>query len=193
MPLPEIETERLRLVIAQPGLEEPLAGFYRDNFAGHLDRWSPPMTDDRFATAYWENFLPAAAGEYEAGTAARWVALARDAAKPEVVATCNYTQIARGPFRGCVLGYQVARRHEGKGLMFETLSATLEHAFRELRLHRVMANYRPENVRSAKLLDRLGFVREGYAREYLFIDGAWRDHCLTSRTNPGFDAAWLRD
>jgi ribosomal-protein-alanine N-acetyltransferase len=193
VPLPEIETERLRLVIAQPGLEEPLAGFYRDNFAGHLDRWSPPMTEDRLATAYWEKCLPAAVGEYEAGTAARWVALARGAAQPEVVATCNYTQIARGPFRACVLGYQVARRHEGQGLMFEALSATLDHAFRELRLHRVMANYRPENARSARLLDRLGFVREGYAREYLFIDGAWRDHFLTSRTNPAFDAAWLRD
>lgn len=193
MPLPEIETERLRLVIAQPGLEAPLARFYRDNFDGHLDRWSPPMTDDKRGTAYWEKFLPAAVGEYEAGTAARWVALARGAEEPEVVATCNYTQIARGPFRACVLGYQVARRHEGKGLMAEALSATLEHAFRELRLHRVMANYRPENARSARLLDRLGFVREGYARDYLFIDGAWRDHFLTSRTNPWFDAAWMRD
>ncbi len=193
MPLPEIETERLRIVVARPGLEEPLARFYRDNFAGHLDRWSPPMAGDKFGAAWWEDQLPVFQREFEAGTTARWVLLAPGGDPPEVAGTCNYTQIARGPFRACVLGYQVARRHEGKGLMREALEATLGYAFRELRLHRVMANYRPENVRSGRLLERLGFVREGYAREYLFIDGAWRDHVLTSKSNPHFDVAWLRD
>jgi ribosomal-protein-alanine N-acetyltransferase len=43
-----------------------------------------------------------------------------------------------------------------------------------------MANFRPENDRSRRLLQRLGFVEEGFARNYLFIDGAWRDHVLTS-------------
>jgi len=38
---------------------------------------------------------------------------------------------------------------------------------------------------------RLGFTREGIARDYLFIDGAWRDHVLTSLTHPRFDRAWL--
>jgi ribosomal-protein-alanine N-acetyltransferase len=52
-----------------------------------------------------------------------------------------------------------------------------------------MANYRPENLRSARLLARLGFIQEGYARDYLFIDGAWRDHVLTARLNPAFDAS----
>jgi [ribosomal protein S5]-alanine N-acetyltransferase len=191
--LPEIETGRLRLVIAQPGLEEPLARFYGENFAGHLDRWSPPMPGDKLEAAYWTRQLPAFAREFEAGATARWVLLAPGDGPAEVIGTCNFTQIARGPFRACVLGYQVARRHEGRGLMFEALTATIDHAFRELRLHRIMANYRPENARSGRLLERLGFVREGYAKHYLFIDGAWRDHVLTSRTNPHFDVAWLRD
>jgi ribosomal-protein-alanine N-acetyltransferase len=189
--LPELATERLRLVIAGPGLEEPLARFYRENLAGHLDRWSPPVPGDRLEPAYWAKFLPGFAREFETGASARWVILAPGGGPPEVVGTCNYTQIWRGAFHACTLGYQVARRHEGRGLMFEALSATLGHAFRELRLHRVMANYRPENGRSGRLLERLGFVREGYAREYLFIDGAWRDHVLTAKSNPDFDAAWL--
>lgn len=192
MSLPEIGTDRLRLVLAQPGLEEPLARFYRDNFTGHLDRWSPPMPANLFDAAYWERRLSLSLEEFEKGEAARWVALLREPGAPEVAGTCNYTQIVRGPFRACVLGYQIARPFEGRGFMHEALEATLDHAFRELRLHRVMANYRPENVRSGRLLDRLGFVREGFARDYLFIDGAWRDHILTSKTNPYFDAAWVR-
>ena len=58
-----------------------------------------------------------------------------------------------------------------------------------MRLHRIMANYRPENERSGRLLERLGFVRGGLRERYLFIDGAWRDHVLTALTNPDFDDA----
>jgi ribosomal-protein-alanine N-acetyltransferase len=57
-----------------------------------------------------------------------------------------------------------------------------------LRLHRVQANHLPENQRSARLLQRLGFRVEGLAREYLYINGAWRDHVLTALTYPQFDA-----
>ena len=64
--------------------------------------------------------------------------------------------------------------------MGEALGALIEYAFTELELHRLMANYRPENERSAAVLARLGFEREGFARDYLYIDGAWRDHVLTA-------------
>lgn len=193
MEFPLIETERLRLVIARPGLETALAGFYAENFAGHLDRWSPPPPQEGFGAQYWERQLPVFEREFRVGATVRWVMLEREGGEAQVVGTCNFTQIARGAFRACVLGYQLGRRHEGRGLMHEALLASLDYAFGELRLHRVMANYRPENTRSARLLDRLGFVREGYARDYLFIDGAWRDHILASKANPHFDAAWLRD
>jgi ribosomal-protein-alanine N-acetyltransferase len=169
-----------------------MARFFAENFEGHLRPWSPPPPEAGFGTDYWAGRLAAFEAEFAAGTSARWVMLAPEGSPDEVVGTCSFSQIVRGPFRACVLGYQVARRHEGRGLMAEALSAALEHAWRELRLHRVMANYRPENLRSGRLLERLGFVREGFAREYLFIDGAWRDHVLTSKTNPHFDVAWLR-
>ncbi len=170
-----------------------MARFFAESFTGHLDRWSPPPPAAGFGVDHWARQLPAYEREFEAGTTARWVILEPAPGEAVVIGTCNYTQIVRGPFRACVLGYQLGRRHEGKGLMHEALAATLAYAFGELRLHRVMANYRPENVRSGRVLERLGFVKEGYAREYLFIDGAWRDHVLTSKTNPAFDAAWLRD
>jgi ribosomal-protein-alanine N-acetyltransferase len=47
-----------------------------------------------------------------------------------------------------------------------------------------MANYMPENKRSARVLEKLGFEKEGMARDYLKIAGEWRDHVLTAKINP---------
>ena len=67
--------------------------------------------------------------------------------------------------------------------MSEAVAAAVNYAFNELGLHRVMANNLPHNAPSANLLRKLGFVTEGYARNYLFIDGQWRDHVLTAKIN----------
>lgn len=167
-----------------------MAAFLRDNFEGHLDRWSPPAVPAFFGEPFWRERLAAASEEFLAGRAARFV-LQQGAEDAPILGTCNYTNIVRGPFLACHLGYQVARKHEGLGLMAEALRATNAFMFDTVRLHRIMANYRPENERSAKLLERLGFVKEGFARDYLFIDGAWRDHVLTSLTNPSLDPSWV--
>ncbi|WP_235085187.1 GNAT family N-acetyltransferase [Chromobacterium sp. Beijing] len=71
--------------------------------------------------------------------------------------------------------------------MREALEAVIRCAFDTLKLHRVQANYQPHNLRSAGLLKRLGFEIEGHAKNYLYLNGAWRDHVLSSRLNPDFD------
>jgi ribosomal-protein-alanine N-acetyltransferase len=195
-PLPEEHTQRLTVRLARPGMQRPMARFLADNFEGHLDRWSPPATPAFFTEAFWRERLAAAVEEFQAGRAARFVLQLRAGKAPAemdapIIGTCNYTNVVRGPFLACHLGYQIARAHEGLGLMAEALRATNPFMFRALRLHRIMANYRPENVRSGRLLERLGFVREGLAKDYLFIDGAWRDHILTALANPDCDPAWI--
>jgi ribosomal-protein-alanine N-acetyltransferase len=67
--------------------------------------------------------------------------------------------------------------------MFEALQAAITYVFADMSLHRIMANYVPGNKRSGALLSRLGFVQEGYARDYLFLNGKWCDHVMTSLTN----------
>jgi ribosomal-protein-alanine N-acetyltransferase len=68
--------------------------------------------------------------------------------------------------------------------MTEALSIAINYVFEELNLHRIMANYMPHNRRSGNVLKRLGFVVEGYARDYLMINGKWEDHIFTSLINP---------
>ena len=192
--LPELDTPRLALRLARPGMEGAMARFLTENFPGHLDRWSPPPAPAFFTEAFWAERLAIAVEEFHADRAVRFVLQprnVRDPAAAPVMGTVNYTNIVRGAFHACHLGYQVGRAHQGQGLMSEALESTNAFMFEAMRMHRIMANYRPENERSRRLLERLGFVREGLAKDYLFIDGAWRDHVLTSLTHPAYDDAWV--
>jgi ribosomal-protein-alanine N-acetyltransferase len=97
-----------------------------------------------------------------------------------VLGNVTFANIVHGAFRACHLGYKIDRELEGLGIMRRTLERCFETMFVRYRLHRIMANYRPENVRSGALLKRLGFQFEDYARDYLHLDGEWRDHILTA-------------
>ncbi|WOB25299.1 MULTISPECIES: GNAT family N-acetyltransferase [Xanthomonas] len=98
----------------------------------------------------------------------------------DVIGTVGFTQIQRGAFQGCHLGYGLDASHQGRGLMQWAATQGIAFVFGPLGLHRVMAQYVPENVRSAQVLARLGFQIEGRARRYLQLNGVWRDHVLTS-------------
>ncbi len=156
----------------------------------HFAPWDPPLPEERFTEAYWHSQALKAQIELDSGSGVRFVALARDAPR-RIVGLVNYSQISRGPFQAAFLGYKIDREAQGKGLMREALRASLDHMFDTLHLHRIHANYVPQNVRSGNLLARLGFTIEGYAKDYLFINGAWRDHVLTSLTHSRYDTAWM--
>ena len=104
----------------------------------------------------------------------------------ELILDVSLSNLVRGVFQGAHLGYKIAGGHARQGLMTEAVDAVVTHAFTRLRLHRLMANYQPWNTASGRILEKLGFEREGFAREYLFINGQWRDHVLTSKTNKNF-------
>ena len=86
--------------------------------------------------------------------------------------------IRRGVAQAATLGYWMGAPHAGAGYMTRAVAAATRYGFSTLRLHRIEAACLPENVPSMKLLERNGFRREGLARAYLKIAGAWRDHVL---------------
>jgi [ribosomal protein S5]-alanine N-acetyltransferase len=93
-----------------------------------------------------------------------------------IVGGASLNSIIRGPFHSAFAGWWLGDSFEGHGYMTEALRLLLEHAFTELRLHRVEANIRPENIRSKRLAERVGFRLEGYSPRYLQIAGTWADH-----------------
>ncbi len=149
----------------------------------HFERYTSTPEKDRSSLQYWEKKLSDYLRESERGVSVRLALFDKDSLEEPVIGVCNFTQIFRGPFQSCYLGYKIDHNYEGKGLMYEALQEACSFMFKEQNLHRIMANYIPSNIRSEKLLNRLGFQKEGYAKEYLFINGVWEDHTLTSLLN----------
>lgn len=178
---PDFTTERLRLHLPDVGDAAEVLRYFQDN-REHLERWSPAAPVGFYTLEYWRNRMSIGRREYAEDRSLRLV-VARRESPDEVIGTCNFSEFVRGAFQACFLGYGLAHRLQGQGLMTEALAGAIRFAFDELRMHRVMANYLPTNERSGAVLRRLGFTIDGYARDYLFINGAWRDHVLTSITN----------
>lgn len=106
-----------------------------------------------------------------------------------IAGLANISNVIRGRFQNGSLSYAAFAPTAGQGYMSEGLALVLRHAFQQLRLHRLEANIQPGNHASLKLIRRLGFRREGYSPEMLFIDGAWRDHERWAITSSMIDIA----
>ena len=98
-----------------------------------------------------------------------------------LVGGLTLANIRRGCAQAGSLGYWMGAAHARKGYMTTAVNAMLPFAFGTLRLHRVEAACIPANVASIRLLEKTGFRREGFARQYLCIDGVWQDHLLFAR------------
>lgn len=179
--IPLIKTERLVLTLPDERAAPRMAAFVTEN-REHLAHWEPLHSEKYFTEDFWREQLSFSREEFFEGRSLKFVLFTPDA-DGQLIGGCNFTNIVRRAFQACYLGYSLDYRYEGKGLMYEALTAAIDYVFGEMRLHRIMANYIPTNERSGNLLRRLGFTVEGYARDYLLIDGRWQDHIMTSLTN----------
>ncbi len=88
------------------------------------------------------------------------------------------SNVRRGVTQSAAIGYWLGRPHIGSGHMTEALRAAVTFGFDDVGLHRLEAACLPHNRTSISVLERIGFRREGLARQYLKIDGRWQDHAL---------------
>jgi len=182
-----IRTERLIMRVPEEADVTEIIRFYSENRA-HLQPFSPVFGADFLDPIIWIEQVQARAREFAAGESFRAFLFEQQAPR-RIIGNLNLTQVQRGAFQSCVLGYNLAADEQGKGYMTEAVNAAVAFAFATWKLHRVAANYMPRNSRSAAVLDRCGFTIEGHAAAFLLINGRWEDHVLTAITNPSWPAA----
>lgn len=170
----ELESERLILRIAEPiDLERVLA--FRLKNRAFLEPWLPEQKDEAFTSDITLNFLKDEYDEFIQGKSFRFLISPKE--DPEtVIGDFRFSNVVRGAFQSCYLGYLQDEAHCGRGYMQEALSKGIWYMFAVEGLHRVEANIMPRNEASIKLIRRLGFHEEGYAKRYLKINGVWEDH-----------------
>ncbi|MDM9382859.1 GNAT family N-acetyltransferase [Chlorogloeopsis sp. ULAP01] len=148
----------------------------------YLTPFYPRWDDNFFTEEYWQFQVEVNLHEFVNDRSLRLFIFLKNNYN-RIIGTINFTNFVRGAAQYCNVGYSIAEAEQGKGYMTEALQAATKYVFTELKMHRITANYMPHNQRSGKLLKRLGFVVEGYARDFLLIDGQWQDHILTSLIN----------
>lgn len=174
-------TARLSCRLARPSDAEALWR-YRTANREHLAPWEPLRDEGYYQLEHARRTLE----EWMMGVVQDrgYPILMFDPDERAMLGSFTFSNVVRGPFQACLLGYGLAADQQGSGLMREALAPALDWAFGPLGLHRVMANYLPRNERSGRLLAALGFKREGLARRYLQIAGVWEDHVLTAKVAP---------
>jgi len=179
---PELRSDRFVLRLAEASDVPQLVAYRREN-ADHLEPFEPTPSPELVTETWWERQVEVDRQQFEAGQVVRLYLFGLDQ-PPTVLGLVSFSNIIRGAFQSCFLGYALAEAAQGQGLMTEAVRLGIEYMFREQHLHRISANYLPHNTKSAAVLKRLGFTVDGYARDYLRIDGRWQDHILTSLVNP---------
>ena len=142
----------------------------------HLQPWEPTWPRDDLTKAAFKRRVRHYQREARADQG--YAFLVFDAAGDTLAGGIALTNVQRGVTQSASVGYWLGRSRVGRGYMTDALRTLVTFAFRTLHLHRLEAATQPQNAASIRVLERNGFVREGFAKGYLKIDGAWRDHLL---------------
>jgi ribosomal-protein-alanine N-acetyltransferase len=135
--------------------------------------------------SFWEPVLEQQQRAFLDGAGVYLAGFRKCAAEVEIGCAISFSGIVHDEFQTCWLGYRLDRSLEGHGLMHAALAPAIASMFQRYKLHRIMASHQPENLRSARLLRRLGFGVEGYARDFMQVNGQWRDNVLLALLAPG--------
>jgi len=141
-----------------------------------LTPWEPAWAADELTRASYRRRLRRLMRDARDDLAYAFLMFRRD--DDALVGGLTLGNVRRGVTQSCSVGYWVGRPVARQGLMTDGLTAVLPFVFEQLRLHRLEAACLPANAASQGVLKRCGFTQEGYARQYLRINGHWADHLL---------------
>ncbi|MFN3319326.1 MAG: GNAT family N-acetyltransferase [Allorhizobium sp.] len=176
--MPELYGDRHMLRLPRFRDFEPWHQLRRESRA-FLQPWEPLWRPDELTERAFRQRVLRNEQEFHSGMAVPFFLF--DKEENTLLGGLTIGLIRRGAAQSCMIGYWMGERHSRQGHMFAALQLAIPYIFGPLELHRIEAACIPENVNSLRLLEKTGFEREGLLRDYLKINGEWRDHLLYSR------------
>ncbi len=174
---PDTEIRGGRVCLRPPTMQDYSAwAELRALSRAHLTPWEPQWTRDELARSNFRRRLRQYNREMRDDQGYAYVIFTE--ADARLVGGLNLSNVRRGVAQAASIGYWIGAPHAGRGLMTELVRAAVAFAFGALRLNRLEAACLPSNAASQRVLEKVGFAREGRARRYLKINGQWQDHDL---------------
>lgn len=167
-------TERLSLKVLDTFSAQMVLDYYLRN-RSFLGEWEPVRNEKFYTKAYHEEQLKNDLSLIENKDLLRlWIFNKNDESR--IIGSIGFSNIVRGVFLSCYLGYKLDQDEINQGYMTEAIQKGIDIIFNEYGLHRIEANVMPKNQRSLRVTEKLGFYNEGIAQKYLKINGIWEDH-----------------
>ncbi|CAH1195503.1 [Ribosomal protein S5]-alanine N-acetyltransferase [Paenibacillus allorhizoplanae] len=165
------KTNRMSLVQLYASSSALVVDYFRRN-REFLEPWEMVRDESFFTAEFHAELLEKELKLFEDGQLFKvWMLY-----EERIIGSIALSNIVRGAFQSCHLGYRMDGALLNRGLMTEGIEAVIAYAFEEMQLHRIEANIMPRNQASMKVVQKLGFYEEGLALKYLKIHGVWEDH-----------------
>jgi len=170
----------LRVRLATKDDAKLISDYFRKNKI-YLKPWEPARDEVFFTEAGWKKKLIKLNELHllELG----FYCLIINKITGEMLGTISFSNLMRFPLHSCSVGYSLDEDMQGKGIMRQALTLACSWMFEIQNMHKIIASYMPDNVKSAAVLEAKGFKKIGVVKDYLLIDGKWQDHILTVLTN----------
>jgi ribosomal-protein-alanine N-acetyltransferase len=101
---------------------------------------------------------------------------------PRIIGMIGYYRIKPAHYRA-EIGYILLPEHHGKGIIPEAVKTVIDYGFNEMKLHSIEAVIDPDNFASERVLQKIGFVKEGHLKEVEFYEGRFLDSVIYSLIN----------
>jgi ribosomal-protein-alanine N-acetyltransferase len=160
------------------------AGIISDYFLrnkAYLEPWEPKREQEFYTLEGWRRKLLKLNELHlmELG----FYCLIFNTASNTMLGTISFSNLARFPQHSCSVGYSLDENMQGRGIMRTALRLACNWMFKAQNIHRITASYMPNNKKSEAVLEASGFHQEGFAKDYLLINGEWEDHNLVALIN----------
>jgi len=168
----ELETERLILREFQEGDWQAMHEYASDPEVVRYMQWMPKTEEET------REYVRRAIANQQEELRRNYQFVLILKAEKRLIGQCSIINVSSPEDGEAGMVYVLKRDFWNRGYMTEAVERVIHFGFSELGLHRIYATLAPENVSSARVLEKAGMRREGHLREHKWVKGEWRDSLL---------------